>query len=68
MMYEIHITKIDGTATKEAFTAVNDKKAILRIASALQRHASHIANRSYRLIDANRREVVRETQIISNPA
>ena len=44
MMYEIHITKIDGTATKEAFTAVNDKKAILRIASTLQRHTSTIAN------------------------
>ena len=68
MMYEIHITKIDGTATKEAFTAVNDKKAILRIASTLQRHAHSLANRSYRLIDANRREVVRETQIIANPA
>lgn len=68
MMYEIHITKIDGTATKEAFTAVNDKKAILRIASTLQRHANSLANQSYRLIDANRREVVRETQIAPNPA
>ena len=63
MMYEILITKVDGSFVKESFTAVNDKKAIKRVNSALERHAHKSANRSYRMIDAENREVVKMTEI-----
>ena len=68
MMYEILINKVDGSSVKEAFTAVSDKKAIQRVSSALKRHANQSANRSYRMIDANRREVVRETDLLKRTA
>ena len=63
MLYEIHITRADGTAAKEAFTAVNDKKAIQRVESALARHATPDAGGTYRLVDARGRDVVRETPV-----
>lgn len=63
MLYELHIKRTDGTTAKEAFTAVNDKKAIQRIESALERHVGPDRGGSYRLADARGRDVVRETAI-----
>ncbi len=63
MLYEIHIKRGDGTTASEAFTAVNDKKAIQRIDSALERHAGPAAGGTYRLVDARGRDVVRETAV-----
>ena len=63
MLYEIHITRLDGTTAKESFTAVNDKKAIQRIDSALERHAGPDAGGTYKLVDGRGRDVVREADI-----
>ncbi len=61
MLYEFHLTRGDGTSAKESFTAVNDKKAIQRIESALERHAGQSTGGTYKLLDVRGREVVRET-------
>ena len=63
MLYEFHLTRGDGTSLKEPFTAVNDKKAIQRIESALERHAGQSAGETYKLLDQRGREVVRETSV-----
>ena len=63
MLYEIHIRRVDGTTAKESFTAVNDKKAIQRNDSALERHAGPEAGGTYKLVDGRGRDVVREADI-----
>lgn len=63
MLYEVRVMRADGTTATEAFKAVNDKKAIQKIASALERHAGPDAGGTYRLVDARGREVIRETPV-----
>lgn len=63
MLYEIHIQRADGTTAKAAFTAVNDKKAIQRIESALERNVGPGVGGTYKLVDVRGRDVVRETPV-----